>query len=59
MTSLSISELDIILGDCLVAILDRETSIMIHLGEYILKHSSFLRKIGILASELDRFVKFY
>jgi DNA mismatch repair ATPase MutS len=51
-------ELDAVLGDCLIAILNMETSIMIFLAELVISQSSLLLKIGSSISELDWYVSF-
>lgn len=46
-------ELDVILGDCQVAILELETGIMIYLSERILSEATVILRIGRLAADLD------
>jgi DNA mismatch repair ATPase MutS len=51
--NLFLIELDVILGDCSVAILQMETSIMICVTETLLSHSDLILRVGSLVSEID------
>ncbi|ODN03477.1 MutS protein 5, partial [Orchesella cincta] len=51
-------ELDIILGDCSVAILEIETVVMVRLTNMILEESTTLLRISDLVSELDCLIAF-
>lgn len=44
-----------VLGDCAVSILEKETIMMVRLTELILQNSSSLQRISDLVAELDRY----